>query len=161
MTTPTSEISTGANPMAGVSVRIGFLVKTFPRLSETFILNEILGLEQLGWSLHLYSLKRPADEPSHPVVDQVKAPVTYIPSLLPTDSLLDPLRVVAVHASLIVRRPLRYLSALRKYFLGTKETHLREFAQAGYLAVSLEEAGLTHIHAHFANAPTAVAEIVF
>ena len=140
-------------------IRIGFLVKTFPRLSETFILNEILGLEQLGWDLHIYALKRPADEPVHPGVGQVKAPVTYIPALLSTVSRLEPLRILAAHARMVVTRPVRYVAALRRYFGKTAETRIKEFLQAGYLAASLERDGITHLHAHFANTPTAVAEI--
>ena len=140
-------------------IRIGFLVKTYPRLSETFILNEILGLEQLGWNLHIYSLKRPADEPVHPGVGQVKAPVTYIPALLSTVSRLEPLRILRAHARMVLTRPARYFAALGRYFGKTAETRIKEFLQAGYLADSLEKGGITHLHAHFANTPTAVAEI--
>lgn len=146
--------------MRNTPMRIGFLVKTFPRLSETFILNEILGLEELGWDLHIFSLKRPADEPVHPGVAQVHAPVTYIPTLLSSYSWHDPLRTLAAHAHLLINRPLRYISSFRRYFATTQETRLKEFLQAGYLAVSLEKQGINYIHAHFANTPTAVAEIV-
>jgi hypothetical protein len=38
---------------------IAYLLKTFQRLSETFILNEILGLEQLGVEVEIFSLRRP------------------------------------------------------------------------------------------------------
>ncbi len=145
--------------MTSPSIRIGFLVKTFPRLSETFILNEILGLEQLGWDLHIYSLKRPADEPVHPGVGQVKATVKYVPTLMPMASLLDPLRILAAHLRMLLTRPVRYVAAIRRYFWKTAETRLKEFLQAGYLAASLERNGITHLHAHFANTPTAVAEI--
>ena len=146
--------------MTTTPLRIGFLVKTFPRLSETFILNEILGLEQLGWELHIYSLRRPVEEPVHPGVSQVVAPVSYIPALLPTASWMDPLLTVSANLRMLIKRPLRYVSAFRKYFFETKETRLKEFVQASCLAVSLEKQGITYLHAHFANTPTAVAEIV-
>ncbi len=145
--------------MTALPMRIGFLVKTFPRLSETFILNEVLGLESLGWDLHIYSLKRPVDEPIHPGVHQVKAPVSYIPSLMPTASLADPLGIFAAHAKLLLKHPIRYVSALRRHFFQTADKRLKEFFQAGYLAVSLQNADITHLHVHFANTPTAVAEI--
>ena len=48
--------------------RVAYLLKTFPRLSETFILNEILGIERLGARLHIFSLKRPDSEPVHTAV---------------------------------------------------------------------------------------------
>lgn len=140
--------------------RIGFLVKTYPRLSETFILNEILGLEQLGWDLHIYSLKRPVDEPVHPDVASVKAPVSYMPALLAASSYREPLQILMDHMHLLFTRPVRYASAFKRYFVDTAETRVKEFLQAGCLAVSLERKNITHLHAHFANTPTAVAEIV-
>ena len=62
---------------------IGFLLKTYPKLSETFILNEILELERQGLNLHIFSLRHPSEQRTHPGVAQVKAPVTYLPSLPP------------------------------------------------------------------------------
>lgn len=146
--------------MTMLPVRVGFLVKTFPRLSETFILNEILGLEEMGWNLHIYSLKRPSEEPVHPGVAHVKAPVDYVPSLRPAGTLLDPVRTCLAHLRLLGKRPVRYFSAMARYFRTTQQTRLKEWLQAGSLAVTLEKEGITHLHAHFANTPTAIAEIV-
>src|SRR5260370_17614267 len=73
---------------------------------------------------------------------------------------MDPLLTVSANLRMLIKRPLRYVSAFRKYFFGTKETRLKEFVQASCLAVSLEKQGITYLHAHFANTPTAVAEIV-
>src|SRR5258708_37275729 len=58
--------------------KIAYLLKTYPKLSETFILNEILALEKQGLELEICSLRRPADEPFHSSVAQVKAKVTYL-----------------------------------------------------------------------------------
>ena len=38
------------------SPKIGYVLKRFPRLSETFILNELLELERLGSPIQIYSL---------------------------------------------------------------------------------------------------------
>src|SRR5438874_2486212 len=46
--------------------RVGYVLKMFPRLSETFILNEVLELERQDMRLHIFSLKRPVDAVSHP-----------------------------------------------------------------------------------------------
>src|SRR6266478_4518671 len=56
--------------MVSKRLRVAYLVKTFPRLSETFILNEILGVEGLGLELEIFSLRRlpPESEPIHPIV---------------------------------------------------------------------------------------------
>ena len=45
--------------------RIGFLVKIYPKISETFVLEEILGLERAGLDLHIFSLRRPTDAMTH------------------------------------------------------------------------------------------------
>src|SRR5262245_40792641 len=60
-------------------LRVGYVLKMFPRLSETFILNEILELEQQGLPLHIFSLKRPADSVSHAHAKVVRSPITYLP----------------------------------------------------------------------------------
>src|SRR6266446_265197 len=60
-------------------VRIGYLLKMFPRLSETFILNEILELEQQGLALRIFSLKRPADAVVHAQARSVRSAITYLP----------------------------------------------------------------------------------
>ncbi len=146
--------------MKRVAVRVGFLVKTFPRLSETFILNEILGLEEMGWDLCIYSLKRPAKEPVHPGVARVKAPVYYVSGLQLEASLLEPLKNLAVNLGMLTKRPVRYARALARYFTSATEPRRKHFFQAACLAWELEKQGITHLHAHFANLPTALAEIV-
>src|SRR5262249_3781806 len=59
--------------------RIGYVVKMFPRLSETFIRNEIRELERQGLDLHIFSIKRPTEAEAELVVGPVRAPVTYLP----------------------------------------------------------------------------------
>ena len=62
-------------------MKIGYILKKFPRLSETFILNEILALEDRGIEVEVFSLKRPDDEPLHPALERLRANVTYIDTL--------------------------------------------------------------------------------
>ena len=45
---------------------IGYIVSAWPRLSETFILNEVFALERLGTPLHIFSIKEPGPAPVHP-----------------------------------------------------------------------------------------------
>ena len=61
---------------------IAVLLKGYPRLSETFIAQELLALERLGLRLRLYSLRRPTDQATHPVHREIKAPVDYLPEYL-------------------------------------------------------------------------------
>ena len=62
--------------------RIVFLLKGYPRLSETFIAQEILALEKRGIALEIWSLRFPTDKYRHPVHGEIKARVTYLPEYL-------------------------------------------------------------------------------
>src|SRR5262245_37166584 len=76
------------------------VVKGYPRLSETFIAQELLGLERAGLDLVIVALRRPTDRKRHSVHDEIKAPVSYLPEYLHQ----EPLRVLrALFAGL--RRP--------------------------------------------------------
>ena len=148
--------------MVSERLRVAYLVKTFPRLSETFILNEILGVEELGLELEIFSLRKlpPANEPVHTDVAKVKAPVRYIPSLIrplwpPGLALL-----LFSHLALLFAAPQRYFAAARFHFGSGNSPRLKDFLQAGYLGRALSRGKFTHLHAHFANVPTTVAEIV-
>ena len=138
---------------------IGFLLKTYPKLSETFILNEILELERQGLNLHIFSLRRPPARRTHPSVAQVKAPITYLPSLLPEFDPAQEKELLDAHLDLFHQDNSTYFQALQFYMARPEERRLHEFLQGGYLAWKLQQLGITHLHAHFANVPTATAEI--
>src|ERR687883_77835 len=57
---------------------VGDVVKTWPRLSQTFVLHEILAVERLGVPVRIFSAKDPGSEPIHGDVAQVRAGVTYL-----------------------------------------------------------------------------------
>src|SRR5918994_6511547 len=64
------------------SARIAVVVKGYPRLSETFIAQEILGLEERGIPIEIWSLRRPTERQVHPMHREVRARVTYLPEYL-------------------------------------------------------------------------------
>lgn len=138
---------------------IGYLLKTYPKLSETFILNEILELERQGVRLHLFSLRRPDDKQFHPGVSQVQADVTYIPTLLPSFSWNDARSLLLAHLQLFWQHPLRYISTLWFHNDRSEEKRWNEFWQGGYLALKMQQLGIDYLHVHFANIPAATAEI--
>jgi len=145
-----------------MSETVGYLTKRFPRLSETFILDEILGLEQAGVPLRLYALAHPGEGLVQPDVLRVSSPVVYLHSpgrLL--DRAASVLSTVCAHARLLLRAPRRYLSVV--VYIARKRRHLstvRHFVEAGRLAVLLEEAEARHLHAAFAHGPASVAHFV-
>ena len=75
-----------ANPVA-------FVLKGYPRLSETFIAQEIHALEKRDINIHLYSLRRPTDKLIHPIHDSIEAKVSYLPEYLRH----EPLRVARAY----------------------------------------------------------------
>jgi glycosyltransferase involved in cell wall biosynthesis len=133
---------------------IGVLVKTFPKLSETFILEEILGLERQGLALRLYALAPATDAIAHADVARVRAPLVRVPGLR-----RGHLREYADrHAALLAASPRRYLGALAAA-LSRGMAGLRAFAHAGWLARQLADDGVAHLHAHFISTPADVAEL--
>jgi len=135
--------------------KIGYVIKMFPRLSETFIRNEIRELERQGLQLHIFSLKRPAEAEVKLVIGQVQSPVTYLPERV----YREPWRVLRAHLWVLRRHPRGYrrmLShVLRKLDLGSAVRSLRRFSKTCCLIHELK--GIHHLHAHFANEPTRVA----
>jgi colanic acid/amylovoran biosynthesis glycosyltransferase len=130
---------------------VAYLLKRYPRFSETFIVGEILELERQGLHLEIFSLKPPDDGVFHRDVANVKARVTYVPHIR------RPGALVVAHARLLRTRPRRYGRALRHALRRGTRGALKHFAQAGFIAVRIEEAGIRHVHAHFASVATSVA----
>src|SRR5690349_23425658 len=69
-------------PASHAAKTIAVVLKGYPRLSETFIAQELLALERRGLSLALYSLRMPTDHATHPLHAEIRAPVTYLPEYL-------------------------------------------------------------------------------
>jgi len=134
---------------------IAYVVKAWPRLSETFILNEIISLEQRGVPLRIFSVREPDAGPSHSKVAQVRAKVTCL-ALRPHWK-----QALAANLRLLCRQPGRYLWLLLEVTAAKVVRHRfgapRHFFQAGYLADVLSREPADHLHAHFASTPTRVA----
>ncbi|HUX73196.1 MAG TPA: glycosyltransferase [Steroidobacteraceae bacterium] len=137
---------------------IAYVMKRYPRLTETFILNEIRAMERLGARLHIFSLLPPEPAPHHPMVSEVLAPI-HSP---PPAGLAKWAALGRAHGAMLTASPLRYAAALLRAMLWsllspTPLTVWKQFGRGGYVAITCRSAGIRHIHAHFANAPAAVA----
>ena len=133
--------------------RVAFVLKGYPRLSETFIAQEIAALERRGLEILIVSLRHPTDARRHAVHDEIRAPVLYLPEYL----LLEPLRVM--RAWLRVRKGGGYKAArdlwLRDLARDPTPNRIRRFGQALVLAHELPpEVG--RLHAHFLHTPASV-----
>jgi hypothetical protein len=61
------------------SGRVAVVLKGYPRLSETFIAQEIAALERRGLELVIVSLRHPTDRRTHAVHAEIRAPKMYLP----------------------------------------------------------------------------------
>jgi glycosyltransferase involved in cell wall biosynthesis len=141
-----------------------YLVRSWPRLSQTFVVNEVLEQERLGTRLELYALGRSGEDVVQPQVLAVGAPVHYLDDRrrrLPA-ALRD-------HALVARSAPLAYLGTLALALVrpqlargyATLST-LGCLSAAVRLAAAVHRsraagAPIEHLHAHFAHDPGLVA----
>lgn len=133
---------------------VAFILKGYPRLSETFIAQEILALERLGLDIRIWSMRPPREAQRHPVIAEIAAPVHYLPERLRDDAP----RVIRA-----LRRGLSragFWKALRLWLSDMAKRPsrdlVRRFGQAMVLA-SEAEPDVTRLHAHFLHTPASVA----
>jgi glycosyltransferase involved in cell wall biosynthesis len=136
---------------------VAYLTKRFPRLSETFILDEILGLEAAGVPLRLYSIADPLEDHVQPDVARVASPIAYLRHHGLRGALRDLGAVLAAHVSLVASRPRRYAAVVGEVLRSNdRRTAARHFVYAGRLAVSVERDHARHLHAAFAHTPASI-----
>jgi len=132
---------------------VAFILKGYPRLSETFIAQEILELERRGIVIQIFSLRQPTDRVTHPVHDDISAQTNYLPEYIHGE-LLRVLR-----AWWRVRRMSGYRQAKRQWLKDLRRdftrNRVRRFCQALVLACEVP-AEVCHLHAHFLHTPASV-----
>ena len=119
---------------------IAYVLKRFPRFSETFILNELLAHEAAGARVHVFSLLAPPDEPRHARLADLRAEVTM---LKPFGRASAPPEPAAGDRALFPGRTAAEIGALQ--------------AKAARVAQTAAAKGITHLHAHFGSDATTVA----
>ena len=139
--------------MPAAPPRTAVVVKGYPRLSETFIAQELLGLERRGLPLLIVSLRHPTDPSVHELHRQIAAPVLYLPEYLHQ----EPARVQAAWRE--VRRWPTYRAARRLWLEDLRRdpsrNRVRRFGQALVLAAELPaDVGL--LYAHYLHTPASV-----
>ncbi|MFL5708976.1 MAG: glycosyltransferase [Chloroflexota bacterium] len=141
----------GAGPIA-------YVVSRFPKVTETFVLFEILAVRRQGVHVELYPLWHEKTPVVHPEAVELVREAHFGP-LVSAD-------VIRRSVAMLVRRPRRVLRALATIIsenLGSRNHlfgGLATFGRALQLADEFERRGIQHIHAHFANHPTTVAFVV-
>ncbi len=127
---------------------IGYVLKVFPRVSETFVINEIRILEQMRGGLTVFSLHRPEAEVRHGILRDLTSPLHYVEgateptpreSRKATGRLMEHFDIAEADRALLL--PRRYV----------------RLAMA--LAGMVKESRIRHLHAHFASRSAHVAAL--
>lgn len=129
--------------------RIAYVVKRYPRFSETFIVNEILAHEAAGHALEIFSLYPPNDTHFQDALASVRAPVTYLAA--------EGLRAQDFLAEL--QRADGALPGSWSALACAGGAEAREVFQAAWLARLARARQLCLLHAHFATTATTVARL--
>ncbi|MGB3209667.1 MAG: glycosyltransferase family 4 protein [Desulforhopalus sp.] len=137
---------------------LGYILKGYPRISETFISNEILLLEKMGFTMRLFPMRKPRENFSHASVKEIRARVDY----LPTELVPDFFNLLRPNIFLSAKKPKQFKETLRTAAEGTGTgsclATLKHLLQAGYLANNhlKKENNIVQLHGHFAHSPTSV-----
>ncbi|HET7048941.1 MAG TPA: glycosyltransferase family 4 protein [Solirubrobacteraceae bacterium] len=167
---------------AGEAASVAYVLKAYPRLSETYIHSEIHRLERLGLPLRLYSIKPVEGSeqgPRHPVVDRIRAQPVYLPEVGSVSGVsatrwlrgnvrpfLSPLaRCLRRHPAGLCKAALAALAqavrARPRWSSAPRKIYLKEFLQAVALSDHVSAApDVRHLHAHYAHGSTTVAWLV-
>lgn len=127
-------------------IYIGYVLKRYPRFSETFVVNEILAHEREGVKIDIFALGPVMETHFQDAISQVRAPVTRI-----VDKQRNTETLWATFQRAFAELP-DFAEKLAK----AKGT-IHELAQSVLLAFEIQERGIQHLHAHFGTQATTVA----
>ena len=130
------------------SPRVGYVLKMYPRFSETFIVHEILQQEAVGTHVEIFSLRLPIDGRFHEALARVQAPVTYLSREHKASLFWSSLREAAREVPTITEHLDELLAAPEDEALAAVE-----------LAGAIRRSGLEHLHAHFGSIAADVARL--
>lgn len=144
------------------SDRIGYVVKRYPRYSETFIVNEILAHEKAGLDIEIFALRPPCDRHFQNIISQVKASVTYIKK--PTQGRKSPCLnsinpTAASHFWAELQETAQYIPDIWQKLDFARGESASVVYQGLWLAREVRLKNITHLHAHFASVATSVARL--
>jgi colanic acid/amylovoran biosynthesis glycosyltransferase len=163
--------------------RIAYVMSRFPKITETFVLFEMMAVEQHGAHVEVFPLLRARNSTTHPegaavwtkFVELFRRPVASAAVMHPQAEAYVARAhfvpfinssIIAANLYFLVRRPAAYLSALwtmiranwgsANFLLGG----LALYPKAVYFARRAQKLGVVHVHAHFANHPAAAAYVI-
>ncbi|MFW9258410.1 glycosyltransferase [Nostoc sp. CALU 546] len=145
-----------------MSIRIGYVLKRYPRYSETFVVNEILAHEAAGLDIEIFALRPLCDTHFQNIISQVRASVSYIRRPI-QGRVSESLNSLAPTAASYFWAELQEASKVIPDFWPKLAFAQGEQAstvyQAAWLAREARIKGITHLHAHFGTVATSVARL--
>lgn len=141
--------------MSGRERHIGYVLKRFPRISETFVAAEVIELERQGEHVTIFAVSRPEEPFSHAFLGELRARVVYLPYRVHR----EPKRVLGAVAHVVRSDARRWLGALASSLWPPRRVGPRHLLQATVLQDELRRAGITHVHAHFATTAARLAAL--
>lgn len=142
-------MSTQTSESARSFSRVGYVVKRYPRFSETFIVNEILAHESAGLKLNIFALRPSVDTHFQNVISQVRASVKY----LHNGSVKSSQFWKDCHESA------DQFPDLWKTLATGRHASVADAYQAVQLAGYVRDKKIEHLHAHFATSAATVARM--
>src|SRR6185503_7330900 len=139
-------------------LKVAYIMSRFPRLSETFVLYEILAVEDEGVDVELFPLIRERADVVHPEALELSARARFQPFLS--------LPVLRSQLHFLRHSPRRYLATLRDLLAGTWGSlnfffgALGIFPKVAHGARLMQAEGVDHVHCHFANHPAAAGFVI-
>jgi len=133
---------------------LAVIVKGWPRLSETFIAQELVALEDAGQSFEIWSLRHPTDRKRHPLHDRLQAAVRYLPEYLYQEP--DRVWVARQKAHKMPGYQTAYQIWREDLRRDPSRNRIRRFGQACVLAAEMPDEVLG-LYAHFLHTPSSVA----
>ena len=134
-------------------MKLGYVLKYFPRLSETFIVTELLGLERLGAEITAFSRHRPDETVPHAALRDLRAEIHYLDALL-GERFWEPFDI---HRRLVRQFGPAHDAALRAALDYRSREELRYWLLAAAVAERAVHSGLDALHGHFATGSASVA----
>lgn len=130
-------------------LRVGYVVKRYPRFSETFIVNEILQHEAVGLDIDIFALRPVAETHFQDVLSAVRAPVTYVAEKVSKTSDFWGLLFTAR----------QQLPGFWSRLEDLADVEVNDLAQAIDLALQARARNVTHLHAHFGTVAATVTRL--
>jgi glycosyltransferase involved in cell wall biosynthesis len=149
----------GFDPENGkAKLKVAYTMSRFPKLTETFILYEILALEKMGVQVELFPLLHEKQSVRHPEAAKMEQRAHFHPFISG--------KILAANLHYILRKPRTYFGTLTEVLAGTFGSvnffvgAIGIYPKAVRMAYEMEKLGVAHLHAHFCTHPAVAALIV-